>query len=190
MNKVVKVIIIVVGIIAIVAGAAFLAINLLNSKSNLPEINSAEDLSALVDKVYEGLEIELPMLNTHIVDVTDNMTVQVVTGLEDGNSFEYVVVSEPLMSSQAYSFVLAKVKEGVNSNEIAKTMNEKIDARKWICVSAEKVYTTSSGNVVCLVMSNKDVATTIYNKFKTLAGGIGQEFEKTEQETELPADMY
>ena len=69
-------------------------------------------------------------------------------------------------------------------------MNEKIDMRKWICVSAEKVYTTSSGNVVCLVMTRADLATTIYNKFKTLAGGVGQEFERTEEQAELPADMY
>lgn len=190
MNKAIKIVIIVIVILAIVAGAVFLAINLAKTKSNLPEINSAEDLSALVDKVYEGLEIELPMLNTHIVDVTDSMTVQVITGLEDGSSFEYLVASEPLMSSQAYSFVLAKVKEGVNADEVAKAMNEKIDARKWICVSAEKVYTTSSDNVVCLVMSSEDVATTIYNKFKTLAGGIGHEFEKTEQTAELSPDMY
>ena len=190
MKKSIKILIIVILILAVLAGVAFLAVNLAKSKSNLPEINSAEELSALVDKVYEGLEIQMPMLNTHIVDVTDNMTVQVVTGLEDGSNFEYLVASEPLMSSQAYSFVLAKVKEEVNANEVAKAMNEKIDNRKWICVTAEKVYTTSSGNVVCLVMSNEETATTVYNKFKALAGGIGKEFERTEQEPELPADMY
>ena len=49
-----------------------------------------------------------------------------------------------MMSSQAYSLVLVKVKDGVDANNIAKTMSEKIDTRKWICVSAEKLYATSS----------------------------------------------
>jgi len=191
-----KSIIILVAVIAIVLIALVIA-NVLGilgdsskTKSNLPEIASVEDLTALVDKIYEGLEVEMPGVMTQALEVTDAETVQAFTGLENGDNIEYLVASEPLMSSQAYSLVLVKVKDGVNANEIAKTMNDNINTRKWICVTAEKVCTTSSGNVVCLVMTEKNLATTIYNKFKTLAGGIGQEYERTEQEVELPADMY
>ena len=95
-----------------------------------------------------------------------------------------------MMTSQAYSLVLVKVKNGVDANAVAKTMNENINSRKWICVSAEKVYTTSSKDVVCLVMSSEEIAKTIYEKFKILAGNIGEEYEKTEQEVELPPEMY
>jgi len=191
-----KSIIILVAVIAIVLIALVIA-NVLGilgdsskTKSNLPEIASVEDLTALVDKIYEGLEVEMPGVMTQALEVTDAETVQAFTGLENGDNIEYLVASEPLMSSQAYSLVLVKVKDGVNANEIAKTMNDNINTRKWICVTAEKVCTTSSGNVVCLVMTEKNLATTIYNKFKTLAGVIGQEYERTEQEVELPADMY
>ena len=62
------------------------------------------------------------------------MAVKSATGLENANDLEYIVISEPMITSQAYSLVLAKVKEGKNASEIAKTMNENIDARKWICV--------------------------------------------------------
>ena len=190
-----KSIIILVAVIAIVLIALVIA-NVLGilgdsskTKSNL-QITSVEDLTALVDRIYEGLDVEMPMVFTQALEVTDAETVQAFTGLENGDNIEYLVASEPLMSSQAYSLVLVKVKDGVNANEIAKTMNDNINTRKWICVTAEKVCTTSSGNVVCLVMTEKNLATTIYNKFKTLAGVIGQEYERTEQEVELPADMY
>ena len=77
-----------------------------------------------------------------------------------------------------------------NANEIAKTMCDNVDVRKWICVTAEKVYTTSSGDVACLIMAAEDVALPIYENFKQKAGVVGQEYQKTAEEPELPADMY
>ena len=189
MNKTTKIVIAVVAIIAVIAIAvAVIAMNS-KSKTNLPTIESNEDLTALVDKIYEGLEIEMPMLMSQPVDVTDNDMVSFITGLENADNVEYVVASEPMMSSQAYSLVLVKVKKGANANEVAKEMNDKIDNRKWICVTAEKVYSTSSGDVVCLVMSNEETAKAVYEKFKTLAGTVGEEYERTAEEIKLPEDM-
>jgi len=158
-------------------------------KTNLEPITSGEDLTALVEKVYEGLEIEMPMVMSQLIDVADSETVKYMTGLESTDYVEYVVASEPMMTSQAYSLVLVKVKDGANIEEMAKTMNENIDNRKWICVTAEKVYTTTSGDVICLVMSNEETAKAVYNNFKTLAGTVGEEYERTAEEPELPEDM-
>ncbi|MGN1301281.1 MAG: hypothetical protein ACI4U9_01980, partial [Clostridia bacterium] len=58
----------------------------------------------------------------------------------------------------------------------------------WICVSAEKLYATSSGDIVLLVMSSEDMAKPIYEKFKTLAGNVNEVYEKTE-EIELPPEI-
>lgn len=191
MNKSTKIIIAVVAII-VVATIVAVTMVLMNSKpkTKLDPINSADDLVALIEKIYEGKEDLLPgSLQTQAIDVTDNVMVKSFTGLDNGDDLQYLAVSEPMISSQAYSFVLVTVKDGVNANEIAEAIKNKVDYRKWICVSAEKVYTTSSGNVVCLVMSSEDVAKPIYERFKTLAGTVGQEYEKTE-EIELPPEMY
>ena len=159
-------------------------------KTKLEPITSAEDLTKLFEKVYEGQEDKIPSsAQTQVIDVKDEVMVKSFTGLDNGDDLQYLVVSEPMISSQAYSFVLATVKEGVDANKIAQTIKDQVDYRKWICVSAEKVYTTSSGNIVCLVMSSEEVAKPIYEKFKTLAGAVGQEYEKTEQ-IELPPEMY
>lgn len=188
-----KIIIAVVAIVAVVA-VAILVISL-NNKDNtsnetndnttqttakLEPITSAEGLTKLVDKIYEGEENLFPSIQTQEIDVSDKDMVSFVTGLEDNTKLEYLVVSEPMMSSQAYSLVLAKVKDGVNANEVAKEISEKIDTRKWICVSAEQLYATNSGDVVFMVMTNKELADSLYGNFKTLAGEIGQTYEKYE----------
>ena len=191
MSKSTKIIIAVVAIIAIIA--IVVAVILMNSKpkTNLGTINSADDLVSLVNKIYEGQEDKIPSsVQTQEIDVKDEVMVNSFTGLDNGDDLQYLVVSEPMISSQAYSFVLATVKDGVNANEIAEAIKDNVDSRKWICVSAEKLYTTSSGNIVCLVMSSEEAAKTIYERFKTLAGSVGQEFEKAEEEIELPPEMY
>jgi hypothetical protein len=121
---------------------------------------------------------------------TDADLVNSFTGLENGENLEYVVASEPMITSQAYSLVLVKVKDGVSADEVAKTMSENVNQRKWICVTAEKLYATSSGDIACLVMSNEEMAKPVYEKFKTLAGNVNEEYQKTAEEPELPEDMY
>lgn len=186
MKKSTKITIVVVAIIAVIALVAIIMLMNSKPKTNLEPITSIEDLTALVDKVYDGLEIEMPMVGTQVVEAE---MAQYFTGLENLDDVEYAVASDAMMTAQAYSLVLVKVKDGVNVEEIAKKMHENIDARKWICVTAEKVYTTTSGDVVCLVMSREDVAKPVYEKFKTLAGTVGEEHERTVEDGELPDDM-
>ncbi len=191
MNKKTKIIIGAVVVIAIIVAIIAIIMMNLKPKTNLDPITSPEELSKLIDKINGEHEKEfLDILQTQIIDVTDDTAVQSFTGLQNGADLEYLAVSEPLMTAQAYSFVLAKVKDGVNADTIAKTMKDNVDTRKWICVSAERLYCTSSGNVVCLVMSSEERAKPIYEKFKELAGTIGQEYEEIEQEPELPEEMY
>jgi len=185
MNKTVKIII---GV-AVAVVAVIVAIFAFGSKSasNL-KISSVADLTALVDQIYEGVSIEMPMLMTQELDMSDTETVKYFTGLKNIDNIEYVVASEG-MSSQAYSLMLVKVKDGADANSIAKEMNENVDERKWICVTAEKIYSVASGNVVCLVMSNESTAKTVFESFKTLAGSVGEEFERTAEIPEMPKDM-
>lgn len=193
MNKVTKIIIAIVAVVAIIAVAVIVAANFLafneNTKTNLEPITSVDDLSALINQVYDGLEVEMPMVETRVIELTSNDEVKYATGLENAEDLEYVVESAPMMMAQPYSLVLAKVKAGVNVEEIAKKMNENIDETKWVCVLPEKIYTTTSGDVVCLVMSRDDVAKPVYEKFKTLAGTVGEEYERTVEEGQLPEDM-
>ena len=183
--------IVVVAIIAVLA-VTIVLMNNSKAKTNLKSINKAEDLSALIEKIYEGQDGTMipSTVQTQVIYTTDEEAVKYTTGLDNVNDIEFVAVSEPMITSQAYSLILVKVKDGVNANEVAKTMSENIDTRKWICVSAEQLYATSSGNVVCVVMTNAETAKLVYERFKTLAGTVGEEYEKTEEAPELPPEMY
>lgn len=165
-------------LVVIVAVVAVLAITNGNKSGAGVSVNSAADLTALVDDIYAKVTVEMPSVMSQEIDLSDSDAVKMFTGLDSNSELEYVVVSEPMMSSQAYSLVLAKVKAGADVNKIAKDMNENVDARKWICVTAEKVYTTSSGDVICLVMSNEETAENVYNSFKKIAKNVGQEYER------------
>lgn len=198
MKKSTKIAILVIAILAIIAVVVAVVMNLNKGNSDdkkgtessqLGEIASAEDLEKIIDKLYEGKEDNLPALQTQQIETTDDVVVNMLTGLENGQDLEFLVASEPLMSSQAYSLVIAKVKSGVDANKIAEKMNENVDQRRWICVSAEKVYSTSSGDIVFLIMSNEETAKPIYDKFKSLAGTVGKEYVKEEPEIELPPEM-
>lgn len=189
MNKTVKIIIAVavIAVVAILIGVLVFN-NASKSKSNLT-VSKVEDLETLVDQIYAGVSVEMPMVATMQLDTTQPDVAKVYTGLENGDDLEYFIVSEPMMTSQAYSLILAKVKDGVDADAVAKKMNENVNERKWICVTAEKIYTTTSGNVICLVMSNEETAKPVLESFKTLAGSVGQVYERTAEEAELPEDM-
>ena len=96
------------------------------------------------------------------------------------------------MNAQAYSAVAVKVKDGADIETIKKEMLDNIDTNKWICVSAEKVYATNSGNIIFLVMSDEEWAKPVYENFKKYANNeTGKELERTEDfgDVELPPAM-
>ena len=149
-----------------------------NGESQQQVSNLPEDLTQVVDEIYKKVEIQLPNLATTELDVADAELVQYNTGLKSVDNVEKVVISEPLMTSQAYSFVLVKAKAGADIESMKKEMFDNIDTRKWICVEAEKVCVTNSDNLICLVMTNKETATTVFDAFKTVAGTTGKELQR------------
>ena len=191
MNKTVKTVLIVLGIV-VLAVAILFAIFKFNgkTKTSLNEVKSGDDLVALVEEIYKGQDNLFSSLETAQIDVTDVDTVAFNTGLVNGDNLEYLAVSQPLMSSQAYELVLAKVKPGVDANTVAKEMSENINMNKWVCVSANKLYATSSGDIVFLVMAGEaEMATPVYEKFKSLAGSVNEVYEKDAEEIELPLEI-
>ena len=76
--------------------------------TNLNPIEKQEDLSTLIDEIYKGKEDVLPKLQTQFIEPTDTESVKGATGLDNGNDLQYIAISEPMMSSQAYSLSKGK----------------------------------------------------------------------------------
>lgn len=182
MKKSIIVAIAVIIIVAIIIGAVVFMNGNKKENTTTSKMQTTEQMKETFESIYTKLGEQLPSLQTNEIDITDELAVKSATGLNSASNIESIVISEPLMNAQAYSAVMVKTSKDANIEEMKQEMLNNIDTRKWICVSAEKVYVTNNGNVIFLIMSNEEWATMVYNEFKTAVDGkIGKELQKTEE---------
>ena len=193
MKKQTMITIIVIAIIAIIAIVGVVIVKNNNNTTNggtSVKIESGKDMKSMLKSIYSKNKNVLPELETEEIDVSNSDLVTSYTGIQSTGNVESLVVLEPLMSSQAYSAVALKVKSNANIETIKEEILNNVDMRKWICVSAEKLYVTNYNNIIFFVMSDDDWATATYNSFKEYVGNeIGKELQKSgEEDIELPEE--
>lgn len=163
-----------------------------NNNGKGSKIETVSQMKSMLKTIYSNLDGQLPELENQEIDVSERELVTVYTGLQSNENVEILVVSEPLMNAQAYSVAVVKVKEGSDIESMKQEMLDNINTRKWVCVSAEKLYITNNENVIFLVMASDEWATPVYEEFKKFVDNkIGKELEKTEEEEdiELPPEI-
>ncbi len=176
-------------IVIIVAGIIFVKSK--DGENKELKLQTAEEMQNMINTIYSSGKVELPELETAVIDVSDEMQLATFTGLKSNENVEELVVSVPFMSSQAYSLAVVKVNEKANVEQMKQEMFDNIDMRRWICVSAEKLYITNYENIIFLVMSSEEWAKPVYNEFKNFVGNdIGKELEKSEElDFDLPPEL-
>ena len=192
-QTIIVIIIAVVLIIAIVIGVVVFN-NQKNNKvesSDNSKIETVSQMKKMINALYSKLGDQLPSLETATISSSDINQVKTYTGLQSTDNIEKIVVSEPLMSAQAYLLATVKVKDGADIEKMKQEMLNNLDMRKWICVSAEKLYITNHENTIFMIMSSAEWADPVYNAFKEYVDNkIGKELTKTEEEDiELPPEM-
>ncbi len=146
------------------------------------QIETPQQMEDILNNINTKLANTLPQLETRPIDITDEFAFTSTTGLQSNNNVEAVVVSEPFINAQAYSAVMVKVSDNANIEEMKQEMINGIDMRKWICVSAQKVWVTNYKNIIFLVMADEEWGKPVYDEFKQAVGGsVGKELEKTEE---------
>ena len=193
MKKQTMITIIVIAIIAIIAIVGVVIVKNNNNTTNggtSVKIESEKDMKSMIKSIYSKNKDVLPELETEEIDVSNSDLVTSYTGIQSTGNVESLVVLEPLMSSQAYSAVALKVKSNANIETVKEEILNNVDMRRWICVSAEKLYVTNYNNIIFFVMSDEDWATATYNSFKEYVGNeIGKELQKSgEEDIELPEE--
>lgn len=193
MKKQTMITIIVIAIIAIIAIVGVVIVKNNNNTTNggtSVKIESEKDMKSMLKSIYSKNKDVLPELETEEIDVSNSDLVTSYTGIQSTGNVESLVVLEPLMSSQAYSAVALKGKSNANIETVKEEILNNVDMRKWICVSAEKLYVTNYNNIIFFVMSDEDWATATYNSFKEYVGNeIGKELQKSgEEDIELPEE--
>ena len=181
----------VIGLI-LLAVISFIIFILVSGSGNKDSVETPKDINDIINTINKNNKNVLPELETMKVDINNIDEVTSYTGLKTNDGIESIVVSVPLITAQAYSVAIVKVKDSADVEKIKQEMLDNIDMRRWICVSAEQLYITNSGNVIFSVMADKDVAKAVYNDFKKYVNNnIGKELEKSnnEENIELPPEM-
>ena len=176
----------------LLAVISFGIIILVSGKENTSSLETTKDIIKMINSINKDNKNVLPELETMKIDVKNIDEVTSYTGLTSNDNIESIVVSVPMMTAQAYSVAVVKVKDNADVEKIKQEMLDNIDMRRWICVSAEQLYITNSGNIIFSVMADKDIAETVYNDFKKYVNNnIGKELEKSndEENIELPPEM-
>ena len=149
-KKIVIIIISILIIIGIIIGVIFATRNVNNNLN----IASANDMGNFIDDLYSGLTLPTSLYSMEL-DITN---------------IEHIVVSESMISTEAYSLILVKCENEERASQIASEMNEKVSlSDKWISASDIKTYYATNGDLVFLVMSNDDWAKPVYDKFVELS---------------------
>ena len=181
----------IIGLI-LLAVISFIIFILVSGRGNKGSVETPKDINDIINTINKNNKSILPELETMKVDIKNIDEVTSYTGLKTNDGIESIVVSAPLITAQAYSVAIVKVKDNADVEKIKQEMLDNIDMRRWICVSAEQLYITNSGNVIFSVMADKDVAKAVYNDFKKYVNNnIGKELEKSnnEENIELPPEM-
>ena len=176
----------------LLAVISFGIIILVSRKENTSSLETTKDIIKMISIINKDNKNVLPELETMKINVKNIDEVTSYTGLKSNDDIESIVVSVPLITSQAYSVAVVKVKDTADVEKIKQEMLDNIDMGRWICVSAEQLYITNSGNVIFSVMTDKDIAKAVYDDFKKYVNNeIGKELEKTNDEgsIELPPEM-
>ena len=150
----------------LLAVITFGVIILVSGKENTSSLETTKDIIKMINSINKDNKNVLPELETMKIDVKNIDEVTSYTGLTSNDNIESIVVSVPMMTAQAYSVAVVKVKDNADVEKIKQEMLDNIDMRRWICVSAEQLYITNSGNVIFSVMTDKDIAKAVYDDFK------------------------
>ena len=181
----------IIGLI-LLAIIAFITFIVVSGSGDKGSFNTTKDIKTLINTINKDNKDILPELETMKINVKNIDEVTSYTGLTTNDGIESITVSVPVMTAQAYSVAIVKVKDSADVEKIKQEMLDNIDMRRWICVSAEQLYITNSGNIIFSVMADKDVAKAVYNDFKKYVNNnIGKELEKSnnEENIELPPEM-
>ena len=137
--------------LAAMMALSFAACNKADDNSSSDDGSVSMTLEEIINGVYEKNPVDLS-LETTSIDISDADMLKAFTGLDSADKVKEVAVSEPMMSSQAYSFVLVRVKDAADAEEVASSMLEGINPRKWVCVEADDIRVMMKGDVVALYM--------------------------------------
>ena len=117
------------------------------------------ELSGMVDEIYKIQPVDLMGMETTAIDLTDESWYNYLAGLtaENVDKVDAAVISQPMTGSQAYSLILVRAKDPADAQEIAASMRDNINLRRWVCVAADRARVVTFGDKALFVMADSEL---------------------------------
>lgn len=128
------------------------------------EVTADSALEDIMGALYVGADT-VPVAGLATMPIEADMQSFFIGATPEQLEIEEGLVCEPMMTSQAHSVALVRVKDGTDVEEAKKLIRENVNPRKWICVGVSEgnVRVESIGNLILLVMDNNDPDTLVNN---------------------------
>ena len=128
----------------------------------------SEDLKNIVEKIYQGVEVELPTVENKEIN-EDN--VEYYLGLSSMTGIKQGLASDAVLSTIPYYMCFLRVPDINNIEKIKSDIKNNIDLTKWICDRAEYVYINNCEDVIFLAVGKENIVQALNDSFKELASG-------------------
>lgn len=122
-------------------------------------------LEDIMQQIYDGTDLELPMLGN--VEITKD-NVGYYFGV-DGLEFTEGLASEAMINAIAHSVCLVRLPDGADIEAVKADIKANANPNKWICVCVDEsdVIVDNIGNLVILIMA--DGSAKLHEGFLALA---------------------
>jgi hypothetical protein len=153
--------------------------------SGMVHLENSDDVNAFIDEVYGAVSSDIlpSSLMTNELGIDDADTIEYHTGLVNLDGIEGIYLSEPMMSSVAYSAIYVRTNDAADSETIRNEIMENVDPSKWVCVTAEKQSAVILGNDVFFVMGAPETVDAVMenaiNSAKARNMSVSDTVEKT-----------
>lgn len=156
-------------IIAIIIIACIFTATRKITVKNIADFSTEDGMTEFINKVMEQIKDELPEdILVSSIDRYDQDALKYYTGLENPDNIDTIVAADSISSSEAYSFILVKLSDNANKEDIKNEIFNNVDSQKWINAQADQKYATDYDNTIIFVISERDLAEKTYNQVTSL----------------------
>lgn len=127
-------------------------------------------LQKMIKEIYNGCgDTKFPSLATIKLNLSDKDRFSFFFGTDDTSGVVEAAVSEPKMSSIAYSLALVRLDGKTDPEAFADKIEKSVDPGRWVCVVADYIETAVNGRVVLLLLDTDEArVNAILDSFKKL----------------------
>lgn len=124
------------------------------------ESKTSQPLTDIINQIYAIKPSGLKTMELEL-NLADPDAVSYNTGLKDASKVKEAIVSEAMISAQAYSLVLVRVNDKNDTEAVAKEMLDGINPAKWVCVSGDDLQIVAADDLVLLIMVDSQLSDTV-----------------------------